>query len=220
MLSLRPDDEEAAVRVVVMQFMTLDGVTQGPGAPDEDTSGGFARGGWLVPHFDEAFEARATEWTLRADAFLFGRRTYQAFAEAWPKVTDPDDAIAAALNGLPKHVVSTTLRDTPWGPAEVIRGGELEGRVGSLRAAPGREVQVHGSTTLARSLLAAGLVDELRLVIAPVVVGPGRRLFPPDGAPAGLALLRAETTPGGLAIHEYAVAGAPETGTYSRADRA
>ena len=152
------------MRTVVMQFMTLDGVTQGPGAPDEDTSGGFARGGWLVPHFDEAFEARVTEWTLRADAFLFGRRTYQAFAQAWPRVTDPDDAIATALNGLPKHVVSTTLRDTPWGPAQVIRGGEVEARVAALREAPGREVQVHGSTTLARSLLAAGLVDELRLV--------------------------------------------------------
>jgi dihydrofolate reductase len=133
-------------------------------------------------------------------------------------VTDPDDAIAAALNGLPKQVVSTTLRDTPWGPAQVIRGGELEARVGALREAPGREVQAHGSTTLARSLLAAGLVDELRLVIAPVLVGAGRRLFPPDGAPAGLALLRSETTSAGLAIHEYAVAGPPETGTYSSAE--
>ena len=208
------------MRVVVMQFMTLDGVTQAPGAADEDTSDGFARGGWLVPHIDEAFEARMTEWTLRADAFLFGRRTYQAFAEAWPAVTDPGDAIAAALNGLPKHVVSSTLRDTPWGPAEVIRGEALADRVGALRDTPGREVQVHGSTTLARSLLAAGLVDELRLVIAPVVVGAGRRLFPPDGAAAGLESLRAETTPGGLAIHEYAVAGPPGTGSYSRADRA
>jgi dihydrofolate reductase len=200
-----------------MQFMTLDGVTQGPGAPDEDTADGFASGGWLVPHFDDAFEARVTAWTLQADAFLLGRRTYGAFAEAWPAVTDPEDAIATALNGLPKHVVSTTIRETPWGPAEVIRGGELEERVGALRAAPGREVQVHGSTTLARSLLAAGLVDELRLVIAPVVVGGGRRLFPPDGAPAGLRHLRGATTPGGLAIHEYAVAGAPEAGTYRRA---
>jgi dihydrofolate reductase len=202
--------------LIVMQFMTLDGVTQAPGAPDEDTTDGFALGGWLVPHFDEAFEARVTGWTLRADAFLLGRRTYQAFAGAWPGVTDPDDAIAAALNGLPKHVVSATIRETPWAPVEVIRGDELEERVGALRAAPGREVQVHGSTTLARSLLAAGLVDELRLVIAPVVVGGGRRLFPPDGPPAGLRHLRGETTPGGLAIHEYAVAGAPEAGTYSR----
>lgn len=205
------------MRVVVMQFMTLDGVTQAPGAPDEDTTGGFAAGGWLVPHFDEAFEARVTAWTLQADAFLLGRRTYEAFAEAWPAVTDPADVIASALNGLPKYVVSTTVRDTPWGPAHVIGAGDLEAQVGALREAPGREVQVHGSTTLARSLLAAGLVDELRLVIAPVVVGPGRRLFPPDGHAAGLTHLRAETTPGGLAIHEYAVAGPPETGTYRRA---
>ena len=130
--------------------MTLDGVTQGPGAPDEDTTGGFAAGGWLVPHFDEAFEARVTAWTLQADAFLLGRRTYEGFAEAWPKVTDPHDAIAAALNGLPKLVVSTTLRGTPWGPAEVIGGEALESRVRGLREAPGREVQVHGSTILAR----------------------------------------------------------------------
>jgi dihydrofolate reductase len=217
MLPVRPDDEETAMRVVVMQFMTLDGVTQAPGAPDEDTTGGFAAGGWLVPHFDETFEARVTAWTLEADAFLLGRRTYEGFAEAWPKVTDPDDAIATALNGRPKHVVSTTLRDAPWGPAEIIRGGDLEGRVAALREAPGREAQVHGSTTLARSLIAAGLVDELRVVIAPVVVGEGRRLFPPDGAPAGLRHLRGETTPGGLAIHEYAVAGPPATGTYRRA---
>ena len=208
------------MRVVVMQFMTLDGVTQAPGAPDEDTTGGFAAGGWLVPHFDEAFEARVTAWTLEADAFLFGRRTYEAFAEAWPTVTDPDDGIAAALNGLPKHVVSGTLRDVPWGPAEILAGGDLVARVSGLREAPGREVQVHGSTTLARSLLAAGLVDELRLVIAPVVVGEGRRLFPPDGAPAGLRHLRGETTPGGLAIHEYAVAGPPATGTYRRSGTA
>lgn len=206
------------MRVVVMQFTTLDGVTQGPGAPDEDTTGGFTAGGWLVPHFDAVFEARVTAWTLQADAFLLGRRTYEGFAEAWPTVTDPDDAVATALNGLPKHVVSTTLRDTPWGPAEVI-GGDLERRVGALRDAPGREVQVHGSTTLARSLLAAGLVDELRLVVAPVVVGAGRRLFPPDGAAVGLEMLRAETTPGGLALHEYAVAGPPETGTYRRSER-
>ena len=114
-----------------------------------------------------------------------GRRTYEGFAEAWPKVTDPDDAVATALNGLPKHVVSTTLRDAPWGPAEIVRGGEVEARVGALREAPGREVQVHGSTTLARSLLAAGLVDELRLVIAPVVVGPAGGCSRPTARPPG-----------------------------------
>lgn len=206
------------MRVVVMQFTTLDGVTQGPGAPDEDTSDGFAAGGWFVPFLDAAFEERVTAWTREADAFLLGRRTYEAFAQAWPRVTDPDDAIATALNGRPKHVVSTTLRDAPWGPAEII-GGDVATRVAALRDAPGREVQVHGSTTLARWLLAAGLVDELRLVVAPVVLGDGRRLFPPGGAPLGLRPLRAETTPGGLAIQEYAVAGPPGAGSYSRAAR-
>jgi dihydrofolate reductase len=216
MLAARPDDEEAAVRVVVMQFTTLDGVTQGPGSPDEDTSDGFAAGGWFVPFLDATFEAQATAWTLEADAFLLGRRTYEGFAEAWPLVTDPGDAIAAALNGRPKHVVSTTLRDAPWGPAEIM-GDDVAARVTALRDAPGRELQVHGSTTLASWLLAAGLVDELRLAIAPVVLGAGRRLFPPGGAPLGLRPIRSETTPGGLAIHEYAVAGPPGAGSYSRA---
>ena len=203
------------MRLIVMQFLSLDGVSQGPGAPDEDTSDGFTGGGWFVPYLDEHFERIAADWTGRADAFLFGRRTYESFAVAWPKVTDPADTIAAALNGLPKYVATRTGADPVWGPATVLTG-DLAARVAELKRAPGRELQVHGSTRLARSLFAAGLVDEVRLAVAPVVVGAGRRLFPDGAAPLALRPTRLERTPGGLTIHEYETAGEPVHGEYRR----
>lgn len=201
------------MRLVLMQFMSLDGVTQGPGAPDEDTTGGFARGGWFVPYVDEAFLAQAGEWTARADAFLFGRRTYEAFAGHWPSVRDPGDAIAAALNGLPKYVASNHLAEAGWGPGEVL-SGDVAARVAQLKALPGRELQVHGSTTLGRFLLACGLVDELRLAVAPVVVGEGRRLFPAEGEAMALQPVASATMPSGIALLSYAPAGAPWYGSY------
>jgi len=196
-----------------MQFLTLDGVSQGPGAPDEDTSDGFTRGGWFVPHLEEEFLRLVTGWTNQADAFLFGRRTYENFARDWPKATDPDDAVASQLNGRPKYVASRSLTTGGWAPTTVL-SGEVADQVAELKRQPGRELQIHGSARLAQSLLAAGLIDEVRLAIAPVVVGTGRRLFPDGGAPAGLRLLRNETTPGGLAIQVYETAGPPTYGSY------
>ncbi|GAA4455220.1 dihydrofolate reductase family protein [Phytohabitans houttuyneae] len=201
------------MRLVVTEFLSLDGVAQGPGSPDEDRDGGFTQGGWLVPHMDEAFLSVAAGWIAGADAFLFGRRTYENFARDWPKVTDPDDPFAAKLNGLPKFVASRTLTTAPWEPSTIL-AGDLATEVAELKSRPGREIQVHGSATLAQSLLAAGLVDEFRLVVAPVVLGQGRRLFPPGGAPAGLRVVRNETTPGGLVIQVFESAGAPRYGTY------
>lgn len=201
------------MKLILMQFLTLDGVSQGPGAPDEDTSGGFTQGGWLVPHMDERFMQIATDWTCRADAFLFGRRTYEAFSEAWPKMDDPADPIASRLNGLPKYVASHGSLPTPWQPAKVL-SGDVAAAVRTLKEQPGGELQIHGSTTLGRSMLAAGLVDELRLVVAPVILGDGRRLFTEAGGAAGLRLTHHEATPGGLAIFTYAVEGAPAFGTY------
>ena len=196
-----------------MQFLSLDGVSQGPGAPDEDTSDGFTGGGWFVPHLDDAFLRTVTAWTREADGFLLGRRTYEAFARDWPKVTDPADEVAGQLNGRPKYVASTTLTAGDWAPVTVL-SGDVAGRVAELKRQPGRELQIHGSTRLGRSMLAAGLVDELRLVIAPVVVGSGRRLFPDGGTPAGLRLTGLESTPGGLAVHTYEPAGPARSGTY------
>jgi dihydrofolate reductase len=201
------------MKLTVTEFLSLDGVSQGPGAPDEDTSDGFTQGGWFVPHLDEAFMQLAAAWLKEADAFLFGRRTYENFARAWPNVTDPNDPFAPTLNGLPKYVASQRLESAEWAPTTIL-SGDIPAQVAELKRRPGRELQIHGSARLAQSLLAAGLIDELRLVIAPVVLGNGRRLFPEDGAPAGLRLLHNETTPRGLAVHIYESAGPPEYGTY------
>jgi dihydrofolate reductase len=202
------------MRLTLMEFLSLDGVSQGPGAPDEDTSDGFTRGGWLVPHMEETFIHVVAGWVREADAFLFGRRTYVNFARDWPQNTDPDDPFAATMNGLPKFVASNSLTTADWTPTTIL-SGDVAGQVAALKSRPGRELQIHGSARLAQSLLAAGLIDEMRLVIAPVVVGTGRRLFPEGGAPVGLRLVRNETTPGGLAIHVYESAGPPQYGTYA-----
>jgi dihydrofolate reductase len=199
------------VKLTLMQFLTVDGVCQGPGSPDEDTTDGFTRGGWLVPHIDDEFGEIVSAWSLRADAFLFGRRTYENFARDWPKAPE-SDPIGAALNGLPKYVASNTLREAGWAPSTIL-SGDVAARVAELKQQPGRELQIHGSARLGRSMLAAGVVDELRLVIAPVVVGAGRRLFT-DGAPAGLRLTHNQTTPRGLVIQTYETTGAPDFGTY------
>ncbi|MFI2781133.1 dihydrofolate reductase family protein [Streptomyces sp. ALB3] len=199
------------MKLVVQEFLTLDGVSQGPGAADEDTSGGFERGGWFVPHLDEEFNQLAGTWLGEADALLFGRRTYQNFARDWPKMTD--HPFAAIMNGLPKFVASDSLTEAGWNPTTIL-SGDVPAEVAELKRRPGRELQVHGSAQLSQSLLAAGLVDTLRLVIAPVVVGQGRRLLPEGGAPAGLRLAAHQVTPGGLSVHTYETTGLPEFGTY------
>ncbi|WP_049568629.1 dihydrofolate reductase family protein [Streptomyces sp. SBT349] len=201
------------MRLVLQEFVSLDGVAQGPGSPEEDTTGGFTRGGWLVPHLDDAFVRIVTGWLGEVDAFLFGRRTYENFARDWPTMNDPDDPVATKLNGLPKYVASNSLATADWEPTTIL-SGDVPARVAELKRRPGREVQIHGSARLGASLLAAGLVDELRLMVAPVVVGGGRRLFPADGVPAGLRLMSNETTPSGVAAQVYAWTGPPAYGAY------
>jgi dihydrofolate reductase len=201
------------MKLTLMEFLSLDGVAQGPGSPDEDTSDGFTQGGWLVPHMDETFIQLAANWLNEADGLLFGRRTYDTFARDWPNITNPDDPFTEKMNGLPKYVASHSLAKADWHPTTIL-SGDIPAQVAELKRQPGRELQIHGSARLAQSLLAAGLLDELRLVIAPVVLGHGRRLFPEGGDPAGLRLLHHETTPGGLAIHVYESAGPPRYGTY------
>jgi dihydrofolate reductase len=203
------------MKLTLMEFMSLDGVTQGPGAPDEDTSGGFGSGGWLVPHMDETFIEAVMGWVGNADAFLFGRRTYENFARDWPATDDPDDPFAPILNGLPKYVASRSPIDAGWEPTTIL-SRDIAAEVAELKREPGRELQIHGSAELAQSLFAEGLIDELRLVVAPVVVGSGRRLFPPGGAPGGLRLTDLKATPGGLALHVYEWSGAAQQGTYDR----
>jgi dihydrofolate reductase len=182
--------------LTVHTFVTLDGVMQGPGGPDEDRSGGFEQGGWLMPVADEDFGRIVNGWFENADALLLGRTTYGLFASFWPDVTDPDDSVAAALNTLPKHVVSTTLSDPTWNNTTVI-GRDVVAAVTAFKAQPGRELQVHGSCGLVHALHDAGLVDEYRMVVAPVVLGSGKKLFPDGAAPTGLELVTAERTAAG-----------------------
>jgi dihydrofolate reductase len=199
------------MQLTVTTFVSVDGVYQGPGGPTEDPSGGFDRGGWLVPHFDEETGQFMDETFGKVDAFLLGRRTYEIFAASWPKVTDPDDPIAGKLNTLPKYVVSNTLQSADWQNSTIVNG-DVPAEVARLKGMPGRELQVHGSGMLARSLLENDLVDELRLLVFPVIVGAGRRLFPDEGVPTGLRLTETRTTGSGVAIHVYQPTGRPEFG--------
>ena len=186
-------------RLTLTQFVTLDGVYQGPGSPDEDTTDGFTRGGWMVPHMDQTFIAIAAGWLERAGALLLGRRTYEAFAMAWPEITDPDDPFTERMNALPKYVASHTITETPWTPATIV-GGDVVAKVAELKAQPGDELQLHGSAKLAQTLLSAGLIDEIRLAITPTVLGQGRRLFAKEGPALGMRVTENTTTPGGITI--------------------
>ena len=184
------------MRLTVHTFLTQDGVMQGPGGPEEDTSGGFTAGGWGVPYTDEVFGEIVSGWFERTEALLFGRTTFELMRGFWPEVTDPDDSVAAKLNGAPKYVVSGTLTDPGWEPTTVLTGDPVDA-VTRLKAQPGGELQVHGCARLAATLHAAGLVDEYRLITFPVTVGAGKRLFTPDAPPSGFRLLETRATSSG-----------------------
>ncbi|GAB2663922.1 dihydrofolate reductase family protein [Kribbella swartbergensis] len=201
------------MKLVLTEFVSLDGVSQGPGSPTEDTSDGFTRGGWLVPYMDEQFVRRTSDWLDLADALLLGRRTYEAFARDWPQITDPGDPYTARMNSLPKYVVTNTLTEGSWHPTTVLRGDAVRA-VKELKGRPGRELQIHGSARLGSSMLAAGLVDTLRLVVAPTLVGSGRRLIEHPSDAVGLRLVEQEVTPNGLVILEYEAVGDAPVGQY------
>ena len=202
------------MKLVTTTFVSLDGVYQGPGSPDEDRSDGFSRGGWFVPYLEPAFLAQAKTWLEQADGLLLGRRTYESFSRDWPEMNKPDDAIGLLMNRVPKYVASATLQKAEWGPVTVLR--DTLKQVEALKARPGRELQVHGSGSLARSLLAAGLVDELRLVVAPVIVGAGHKLFADSGVATAMRAVRNDTTPGGLNVQVFERVGAPDYQVFQR----
>ncbi|TFV48898.1 dihydrofolate reductase family protein [Blastococcus sp. TF02A_35] len=200
--------------LVVTTFLTLDGVMQAPGGPEEDTTGGFRWGGWLVPHFDEELGAQMDAWFATAQDFLLGRTTYEIFAAHWPKVPTEGDAIATALNTLPKHVASRTLTSLGWDTARLLEG-DVPGAVRALTAADGGELQVHGSAGLVQTLLREDLVDELRVVVFPVVVGEGKRLFGDGAVPRTWRLTASRTTPAGALVATYRRGGALTTGDFT-----
>jgi dihydrofolate reductase len=202
------------MRIAITEFVTLDGVSQGPGSATEDTSDGFTRGGWLVPYLDVQFVQLASEWLDLADGLLLGRRTYEAFARDWPQITDPDDPFTERMNALPKYVVTSTLSDGAWDPTTVLRGDPVQA-VAALKSQPGRELQIHGSARLAAGLLSAGLVDTLRLVVAPTILGAGRRLLTHPSDSVGLRLARHEVTATGLLLLEYRTTGAAPLADYA-----
>ena len=199
------------MKLTAMLFVTLDGVYQGPGGPDEDRRGGFERGGWLALRSDEEIVPAIRSVYERADAFLLGRTTYDIWEPYWPH-HDDGGPIAHNLNVLPKYVPSTTLKDPTWQNTYVI-DGDVEAAVRELKARPEGELQVHGSGALLRWLLERDLVDELILHIYPVVLGDGLRLFPQRGPSHDLALVESRSTPSGVTIQTYRPAGRVTFGT-------
>jgi dihydrofolate reductase len=191
--------------------VSVDGVMQGLGGPEEDPSGGFERGGWAMPHSDSETMALIGQVYQRADAFLFGRRTYEIFAGSWGAMADSDDPIAVALNTRPKYVASTTLTDPGWADTTVL-SGDVAAAVSELKAKPGRELQVVGSLSVVRLLLDNDLVDEIILLTFPVVVGQGARLFPDTGLDTALELVESRATANGVIFQVYRTAGRPQYG--------
>jgi len=196
------------MRVVASEFMSLDGVVQAPGGPEEDTSGGFRHGGWSMQFFDpQVMGPVIGEFASRCEALLQGRRTYQVSAAAWPE--RGGDAFADWINGVQKYVVSDTLAeaDLTWTPTRIIRGSEFLSQVAALRSQPGGDIYMYGSLSVVRALLTAGLLDELVLMIEPITLGGGKTLFPNDGELRKFELTSAQTAATGVQVCRYRPAG-------------
>jgi dihydrofolate reductase len=192
------------MRIVISEFISLDGVVQAPGGAEEDTDGGFTHGGWSMPFFDpEVMGSAIDEVSKRTDALLYGRRTWQVMAGAWP--ARAGDPFADWINAVEKHVVSDTLSeaDLTWEPTSLIRGSDLAAAATALRDRAGRDVNVMGSARLVRSLLEQDLVDELNLMIEPIVLGGGKSIFPTDGIARGFELVASATAKTGVQICRY-----------------
>jgi dihydrofolate reductase len=198
--------------ITATTFVSLDGVMQAPGGPNEDPRE-FPYGGWVVPYADAGMGEFVSTAFAKAGGFLLGRRTYEIFAAHWPRVTDPGDPVAKGLNTLPKYVVSNTLKSADWHNSTVISGDVLAS-LRKLKEQDGRELQIHGSGALIRSLLDEGIIDEFRIMVFPVYLGKGTRLFPQDGEPTAYRLTDSTTTVSGIAIHTLRPAGAARFGSF------
>jgi dihydrofolate reductase len=192
-------------KLIVSEFLTLDGVMQAPGSPDEDRSGGFDQGGWQLNYFDDTLGKAIMDVLAVTGGLLLGRRTYEIFAAHWPK-QPPEDPLAGTFNEMPKYVASTTLKEPlPWQNSTLIKGDVPDG-VSKLKKEAGKDIQVIGSGTLVDTLAGHDLVDEYRLMIHPIVMGKGKRLFRGDGPPKKLRLVDSKTTTTGVLILTYAPA--------------
>ena len=200
-------------KLVVGTFVTLDGVMQAPGGPDEDRQGGFQHGGWSFTYWDDLMGQRIVELTLQADALLLGRKTYEIFAAHWPQVGD-DDPVAAKLNSIPKHVASRTLDEVTWNNSTLLQGDVAEA-VAALKQEPGGEIQVTGSGNLIQTLIRHDLVDEYRLWVFPLVLGEGKRLVADGTIPGALRLVDTTVSSTGVAIHTYERAGDVQYGSFA-----
>ena len=198
-------------KLKVTTFLTLDGVMQAPGGPEEDSSGRFAHGGWSVKYWDDRLGQEMTEFMGRPFDLLLGRKTYEIFAAYWPHSTEPG---ADALNSARKHVASTTLRSVDWSNSTLIKG-DVGAYVADLKKESGPEIQVHGSGQLIQTLLKNDLVDELHLMVFPIALGSGKRLFAEGTIPAAFTGVDVKTSTSGVVIATYQRAGAVTYGTYA-----
>jgi len=199
--------------LTITTFLSLDGVMQAPGMPEEDPSGNFPHGGWLVPLADADMGKIMNEIFSKADAFLLGRTTYDIFAAYWPRITNPDNLIATKLNSLPKYVASHTRSTFTWQNTVHVR--DVEKEASELKRRFSREIQVHGSCGLAQTLIAKDLVDEYRILTFPVILGIGKRLFGSGSVPRILKLVRSSTTRAGVLVSVYRPAGSLKTGSFA-----
>jgi dihydrofolate reductase len=196
---------------MVATFVSLDGVMQAPGGPDEDPTGGFQHGGWVAPFFDDALMQYLMDSMSVPFDLLLGRRTYEIFAAHWPYANDP---MAEILNRATKHVASNSLRELGWSNSHLITG-DVAAEVGRLKALAGPGIQVHGSSQLIQTLLAHHLIDEFQLKILPLILGKGKRLFADGARPTGLTRVASRSSTTGVTMNTYRWAGAPQTGSFA-----
>ncbi|MEN3536853.1 dihydrofolate reductase family protein [Microbispora sp. ZYX-F-249] len=202
------------MKLTTMTQISVDGVMQGNGAASDDRRNGFERGGWALGKGDDETRMFITRTYQRAEAFLFGRRTYELFARSWGSIDQMRaHPIGVALNEAPKYVASTTLTAPRWEDTTVLDGGDLAAAISELKARPGGELQVHGSGALIRWLLEKDLVDEMTLIVIPVILGQGARLFPEAGPDLALDLIESRVDSKGVTIQAYRPAGRPQYAT-------
>ena len=204
-------------RIVVATFVSLDGIMQAPGGPQEDPTGGFTLGGWTAPHFDEALGGAMGEIFGRPFDLLLGRKTYDIFAAHWPHVTDPNDPIAGLFNQITKYVASRTEPALSWQNSQWL-GADTVATLQRLKGEDGPDLLVQGSSELLQALWRHGLVDELSVLTFPLLLGQGKRMFGDGAVPTGLKLVKSKTYPTGVIVANYQPDGAVKTGDFQLAE--